>query len=253
MMKMIHKHLKKLIDFFPDYQDTDSLFYKMALIGAPWDGDVGHDMDAAYFTMYSGVKHPSDFVKLNSNNDIAKTAFIANLLWSMYGHNWKRLWDGFVSEYNPIDNYNLTEKIVRDETDDRDIDRTSDSTDIVDSTDTTTYGRVVNTNDTVDNSTYGFNSEEPTPTSKSVSIEKENNSGNDEDKVDSTDTVHSTDKSTDNNVEHETVDRTRAGNVGQNTYQELLRQEFELWKWNFFTQVFDDVDKFLCLSIYQGC
>lgn len=249
----MHSHLKKLIEFFPEYEDRDSLFFKMYTLGAPWDANTGHDMDTAYFTMYSGIKHPSSFTINNSANGIAKSNVISSLLWSIYGQNWKRLWGAFMSEYNPINNYNLTEKTIRDETDDRSIDRVTDSTDTVDSTDVQTYGHIVDTVDTNNAGTYGFNSEDAVPRSTATSTGKETNSGADTDKVDSTDIVHGADNSTDNNVEHETIDRTKAGNVGQNSYQELLRQEFDLWKWNFFNQVFDDVDKFLCILIYQGC
>ena len=47
-----------------------------------------------------------------------------------------------------------------------------------------------------------------------------------------------------------TRELTRVGNIGVTTTQQMLESEIELWKWNFFKQVFEDIDSICCLSIY---
>ena len=47
-----------------------------------------------------------------------------------------------------------------------------------------------------------------------------------------------------------TRELTRVGNIGVTTTQQMLESEIELWKWNFFKQVFEDIDSVCCLSIY---
>lgn len=262
-----------MLSIFPNYMNSDSLFQKMIQMGAPWDSSVGKSMDIAYFTMYSGVKLPSYFVGLHTSNGVPDSQIIAQILWDIYGKNWTKLWNGLNSTYNPIDNYNITENISRNQSNDRTIGRNIDYTSSVDGTSKDTssedgesklqHGHIVNDSRNIDNYTYGFNSSVKVPTSAQTQTGTETNSGTDTTittntgEYDSVTTSAREDKTaentTDNDNINETISRDRKGNVGQNSYQELLRQEFELWKWNFFYQVFDDVDKFLCLSVFDPC
>lgn len=242
--------MKKVIDYFPDYLNSDSLFAKMPQLGAPWSADVGENMDIAYFTMYSGIKNPSGFLELNSTDSVANSEVIAKVLYSMYGTNWKRLWEAFTSEYNPINNYNITETVSRAETDDRNIskDTTRDITDNGDSKTTSSENDTQNA--TRNDYTYGFNSTAQTPTSVTTEVTSNNIAGTDQTISTDTSKEIGNEVTADKSDINENIQRSRAGNVGQNSYQELLKQEFELWKWNFFTAVFDDADKFLALSIH---
>ena len=45
----------------------------------------------------------------------------------------------------------------------------------------------------------------------------------------------------------------RAGNIGVTTTQKLLQEERELWIWNFFDQVFSDIDRELALMFHDSC
>lgn len=300
-----------LREYFPNYLSTDSLFTKMAQLGAPWSQEVGQDMDDAYFTMYSGIKNPSEFVLLHLNPDsyIANSLTIARILYGIYGSNWTKLWEAFKTKYTPIDNYNIQETVNTTRKSDRTVNRTNDFTSTVDGTETQTseqdgtqnisgstsatstvdsngtsaleHGEQIQKNVESDSYTYGFNSSEKVPTDVQIENGTDTHSGTDTttttdhsvtetsgtSKTDTTDhttgTIDTskkdirTDKTiedtTDNTDGTEDIQRTRQGNVGQNSYQELLRQEFELWRWNFFTQVFEDVDKFLVLSVYSSC
>lgn len=298
-----------LRDYFPDFVGENSLFQKMVVQGAPWDASIGEAMDRAYFTMYSGIKNPSEFVTLNLAGDVANSITIAAILYSIYGETWTRLWEAYKTKYTPIDNYNVQETVNTSRNSNRNISRTNDLTSTVDGTETQTtqqdgtegvtgnttngvisdasgtsaleHGEVINRTAEADSYTYGFNSQEKVPTAVQIETGEDTHSGTDT----TTTTDHSTSDTTgtsksdttthvngtiditskdvradktvegtlDTNEGTEDIQCTRSGNVGQNSYQELLRQEFELWRWNFFTQVFEDVDKFLVLSVYSDC
>lgn len=298
---------KILRSYFPNYLSSDALFTKMSLLGAPWPQEVGQDMDDAYFTMYSGIKSPSEFVTLHLNPDteIANSLTIARILYGMYGQQWTRLWDAYKLKYNPIDNYNIEETVSSTKSNDRTTNRINNLTSTVDGTENQTtkqdttqtvdgttsntittdtngtnslqHGEQIQTDGENDEYTYGFNSEEKVPTSVVIENSTETHSGTDtttttehstssNDGTSKTDTVASatgsngvitsnnrTDKVVEDTMDtlegKEDITRTRTGNVGQNSYQELIKQEFDLWRWNFFTQVFEDVDKYLTLSV----
>lgn len=303
--------LNNLRKYFPNYLSDDSLFTKMVTLGAPWTSEIGQDMDDAYFTMYSGIKNPSEFVTLHLNpgTEIANSLTIARIIYGIYGDNWTRLWEAFKTKYTPIDNYNVQETVSTTRSSDRTVNRTNDLTSTVDGTEkqtteqdgtqgvtgttganTTTdsngtssleHGEQIKRDAEADDYTYGFNSAEKVATGARIETGTDVHSGTDTTTTtdhsasetsgtSKTDTVdHATgtvdiatkdvraDKVVDDTLDtiegKEDIQRTRQGNVGQNSYQELLRKEFELWRWNFFTQVFEDVDKFLVLSVYSSC
>lgn len=244
-----------LLEYFPNYLSTDSLFTKMSTLGAPWTSEVGQDMDDAYFTMYSGVKNPTKFVTqhLNPDGDTANSLTIARILWGYYGQNWTRLWEAFKTEYTPIDNYNVKETVTRTADNDRTIAKTSDSTSSGTDSSTTEYGQTISTTGSSKTYNYGFNSSTGAPTGEVDETGSEDYGGSDTTNSTTSSTGKVEDNTTDNLNETENIERVKTGNVGQNTYQELLKQEFELWQWNFFTRVFEDVDKFLVLSVYTSC
>lgn len=241
--------------YFPNYLSEDSLFTKMVILGAPWTSEIGQDMDDAYFTMYSGIKNPSEFVTLHLNpgTEVANSLTIARIIYGIFGENWIKLWEAFNTKYTPIDNYNIKEVTTRTGTEDRSIGKNVETTDKVDETVTTTYGQRVDSTSNAKSYTFGFNSQEAVPTGEQDEVGTEENSGQDSTTTNTSSTTNSNENTTDNVNETEDTERTRQGNVGQTSYQELLRQEFELWRWNFFTRVFEDVDKFLVLSVYSSC
>lgn len=297
--------------YFPNYLSDDSLFTKMVTLGAPWTSEIGQDMDDAYFTMYSGIKNPSEFVTLHLNpgTEIANSLTIARIMYGIYGDNWTKLWEAFKTKYTPIDNYNLQETISTTRSSDRTVNRTNDLTSTVDGTEKQTseqdgtqgitgttgsntigdsngtssleHGEHIQRDAEADDYTYGFNSVEKVPTGARIETGTDVHSGTDTTTTSDhstsetsgtskTDTVdHATgtvdittkdvraDKLVDDTLDtsegKEDIQRTRVGNIGVTTTQQMLQQEFELWRWNFFIQVFEDVDKFLVLSVYSSC
>lgn len=300
-----------LRSYFPNYLSTDSLFTKMSSLGAPWSSEVGQDMDDAYFTMYSGIKNPSEFVllHLNPDSETANSLTIARILYGIYGENWTKVWEAFKTKYNPIENYNMQETIDRTKTNDRVVGRDKDFTSNVDGTETETgeqddtqnvtgetgsnsttdsngtssleHGETVARTAQSDSFIFAFNSYEKSPTSSQIEEGSDTHSGTDTTTTidhsetsttgtSKTDSIGKTTTSrdlvskdvrvdkeaeniTDTDDEKENQQLTRAGNIGVTTTQQMLQQEFELWRWNFFTQVFEDVDKFLTLSVYSSC
>lgn len=303
------KNKQHLRDYFPNFITTDSLFQKMIAQGAPWDTSTAEAMDRAYFTMYSGIKNPSEFVELNTAGEVANSITIAAILYGIYGDNWTKLWEAFKTKYTPIENYNMQETVTSTNTTDRNINRTNDLTSSVDGTETQTteqngtqnsrgennssstsdsngtsslqHGEQIDKEAEANSFTYAFNSQEKVPTSVQIETGKDTHSGTDTTttndhstaettnttKSDTTDSLTGTvdkvtkdtradktvEDTTDNISGKEDIQRTRQGNIGVTSTQELLQQEFELWKWNFFVQVFEDVDKFLVLSVYDSC
>ena len=55
--------MNNMLSIFPNFLTSDSLFQKMVEMGAPWTIDIGKSMDISFFTMYSGDKLPSGFVR----------------------------------------------------------------------------------------------------------------------------------------------------------------------------------------------
>ena len=53
-------------------------------------------------------------------------------------------------------------------------------------------------------------------------------------------------------TENGSQDRTlsRHGNIGVTTSQQMINSEIELWQWNFFSEVFKDIDKILTIQTY---
>ncbi len=163
-----------------------------------------------------------------NNGEISSQSYgvIGNHILSMFQSKWNRMVNVALSEYDPLHNYfdELTEEI----TDNDDTTRDDDST----------------TTDTISRTTanetgvFGFNSNE--------SVGFGDNSGS----VSETDSkVYSNDSTINRDYTRER-NSTHKGNIGNLSYQNLLGQEIELWKWNIIDQVVSDVASVLTLNIY---
>lgn len=252
-----------LNDYFPNaaLQGT-GIFSEMVDAGAPWTTLIGMDMDHLYFGWYSGSKGASSIVSIFSTNGIADATTLARMLFNMYGTAWTNLWNVLQEKYDPLQTYKLTEEVQRDEN--RSSDYTRDDTTSGSYSDESKSNSedkgggtvTVTTTGSGTASQYGFNSSDAVPVSSDTSA------GTNTTENDTTDTIEATGSDSgstngtlnrkDNGTETigESITRKRSGNTGQHTTQELLRQEFNLWKWNFYRQIFEDVDKVLTLSIF---
>lgn len=203
----------------PGSTDTGGIFFFLSGLHVPWEtywtvgGVESHSitwqLDIAYHGEQSGDKFVSPLVYHYLNDDGELTnqnaLYIASALSYRYGEKWQHLWDLYHSEYNPMENYRMTdsgEDTIEEsgessrtrtpnlakttthptKTVQTNSERTPDLTEAIsaeesidttyDGTSETTHGHVIGTQeagtDNVSNSRFGFNSAEAVPTDNSA-------------------------------------------------------------------------------------
>jgi len=232
-----------LRDVFDGWTLGNGIFnYLSAITTLPWSDVETVDeaaLDIAYFGNHSGGKFCSPLVKLvlDENGVVPNLAreTIAKILISKYLPNWQHLWYTNEAVYSPIHNYDMTENRTL---------RTADSEavkDVRNGTDSTDHGR---TTDEMDY-TYGLNTDTDNPKPSDKFYTEEGGT--------TTNTSESTDNRNKVGAGEEEEETHRAGNIGVTTTQKLLQEERELWLWNFFDQVFNDLDRELALMFHDSC
>lgn len=169
------------------------------------------------------------------------------------------MWATNVASYDPIHNYNMYEE--RDLATTEDETATTDGTLARSGTESTQYGRVETvghgrTNEQMSYK-YGINTDtsDPKPSDKVTDTEGGTTtttlSGTDTDTRNLTDTTDETRTKDNDGTEHEEIHR--YGNIGVTTTQKLIQEERQLWLWNYFDQIFTDLDRELALSFHDPC
>ena len=234
--------LKRLSDCFPTGTFTGFL---ASMTDAPWasgeyaaSSDDIDRLDVLYVFQHSGDKYVVPLMKmfLDENGKLTDTSLpeAADMALALWKKKWTALWDVANAEYDPIENYRLEEKETTTPT------GTETTTDAMTGTDTTrTQGTAAN-NETA-NSVYGFNSTDPVPAS--LSSQKSDYSAGTTFGHTNTETKTFTNRKTERELE-------RYGNVGVTTSQQMLQSSIELARWNFWLQVFEDLDATFCLDCY---
>lgn len=234
--------LKRLSDCFPTGTFTGFL---ASMTDAPWasgdhaasDDDIDR-LDVLYVFQHSGDKYVVPLMKMFLDDDGKLTAQslpeAADMALALWRKKWTALWDVANAEYDPIENYRMEEHEETVPT------GTESTTDAMTGTDTTrTQGTAAN-NETA-NAVYGFNSTNPVPAS--VSNQKSDFSAGTTFGHTNTETKTFTNRK-------DTRDLTRSGNIGVTTSQQMLQSSIELARWNFWLQVFEDLDATFCLDCY---
>lgn len=132
-----------LIDATPDCV-TDGIFTK--LTNPPWaDLNLSPQvLNSEYYLAHSGKKPVAPIVHyyLDDDNEITAEGMTAlgALIKAKFYEPWTHLMDTYYAEYNPLNNYSITEQEAYEEDNDKSV------------TDETTYGKTVNT---LDNLTHG--------------------------------------------------------------------------------------------------
>lgn len=228
------------------------------------------------------IVNNSDLSELTTEQRTA----IAGMIYNIFNRKWSKLWNVYQITYDPQHNYVMEET----ETIDRDVSRagtdggtvnTANTGTIADSgseggtVTTVTDGETTNTGTQSNNGTsntedgiFGFNSSisvgSDTSDNQNSNVRTDNlASTNDETVIETrnltdgnTRTLNTTDLETrnlthsDSESEDSTKEITREGTTGIYTPQQMLNEEIELWQWNFYKQVFEDIDSILCLDIY---
>lgn len=270
--------LNKMIDVYVNYPTDGGVFSPMN--NAPWiDTMTGLNLDIAYLDGHSGERYCSNFINHRlEDSDVLSSdnrTLIANILWAMFGIQWTRLWATMKpTDYDPLTNYQMQETEESEGSSTRTPDLTKGDTGTVQTSgqDTRTPnltktgtgtvkddGSATNTNQ---NGLWGFNSQTSVPsdmadgsaTSENTTTRDltEKETGTDTTSRTNTDTYNRqyTEKGTDTKADLSSRKLTRTGNIGTNTFQNLLQQERNIWMYNFFEQVFKDVDSVLTIPIY---
>ena len=227
--------LQKINERFPEWVTGGGIFSKIFQLNETyrpeWLSTEEHakSLDRLYHGKHSFNRIESTLshvVFTNFENDAF--LYITRDLLTQFSLNWEKLYATLHFEYNPIWNVDGTEE--------RTITRKLNQ----DKNETTNINRETNViKDTTDNSVYGFNSSDPTPSGKSEHTGEQN------------ETEGNTHIAT--NEDNETVSDkfTRGGNIGVTMTQQLIEAERESWLWNFYEQVFKNIDSVLT-SAYWG-
>lgn len=239
--------IKRLNEYYPNWTIGDGIFSDLQAFTVPWASeDINKELDIEYFGNVSGEKIVSPLVrKICAGESLAplERISIAKTVIAMYIANWEKLYNTTVIEYNPIENYRMTETLELTDTNTHGLTITRNETTDTDYTDTNTPNLTVNHNNNIN----GFNSSNSVPSDNSVDTTTGTNTNVHDETVDGTETTtHSGDDVL--TREHEL---TRSGNIGVTTSQQMIESERELQMWNFFrTVVFPDVDRILTIQTY---
>ena len=222
----------QLDEVMPDPEDNGIFNVLAILYEVPWKNNVDASvLDPDYLYNHSGCKYGSPIVqRMARHNEGSLTTgniiSLASIAWARYGRNWSKLWATLNLEYNPIENYSMTEH--------------EEGSTGEDTSDDLTHGEVITAggSDTVRTDVYAYDSATPTPSEQVISTpgSTSTHSGTDGREISKTGT-------------HER-DMTRSGNIGVTTSQQMIASERELWMWDFFAVVYNDIDKLLSIPIY---
>ena len=218
------------------------IFYYLSQLDGvtlPWS-EMGIDsqLDIYYHMNHSGKKITSPLIDGYLSDDVISESNkegLAAIIYSLFGKTWERLWDIYNAEYNPISNYDMTES--EHEGKKLDYGRTDTRTDNLTQTDTP--GVTVTENDSV----YGFNSTDPSPSNKRETSQTGHNT------IANTGTQANVASGEDSIITNRTL--TRSGNIGVTTSQQMIQSEIALWQWNYFLNVIiPNIDGVLTISLY---
>lgn len=199
---------------------------------------------------------------------------LSKLILAINKNKWDKLKAVYKLQYDPIHNYEdtFTEKVNDDTTNTGS--ETSNSTGNRTTSDTNTKTRTDNLSSTGSNSntgkttssendsTFGFNSSSAVPTD--IDSKEINTSETDTSSLSNTGTQKNEEVAggTDNltkagslsksySIKNDVVKESKhTGNIGNLTTQQLVKQEIELWKWNYVEVILEDFKSFLTLPIY---
>lgn len=236
----------------------------------PWTGYVTpQTLDIEYLLNHSGGKFCSPLIKeLLSRGDTyavdgvltgTSLMLIAKVIVGKYKQNWQRLWEVNVASYNPINNYDMVEtrktRGASSEAKVSKLDKMDEETvtNEYGKTETVEHGR---TSDSM-SYRYGINTDtsDPKPSEKDTMEEGGTTTTRDGGSDTTVRELTSGSDSTSNSVgaTEEEEELHRSGNIGVTTTQKMIEEERRLWIWNYFDQIFSDLDQVLALSFHDPC
>lgn len=232
--------LTQLNDVFSNWLTTGGIFTLLSAVEGgyelPWDMDANL-LDMDYHGNHSGSKLISPLLYRlqeadNGSISVIHKSQLALIIYNRFIANWIKRWEALQAEYNPLENYSMLENL------------TDDDTTITHGKTTTRTGSVEMTPEavtTVESSVYAYDSSVPSPDAKTVSTPTGSNTTEYNDLTDTeggtTETTHG-------------YEKTRSGNIGVTTSQQMLESELEIRKYDYYLSVFEDIDKVLTIPVY---
>lgn len=208
----------------------------------PWSEDESITdslLDFEYMNNYSGRKIISPAVSnsLGTDGKITAASFqkLCDICYMMFNKKWTRNWTILNMEYNPIENYAMTEHSVLT----RDNEEKHTGTD----SNVRTGSIGVAATSSGENKVSAFNSSQYQPADSNTGSGSTTTTYNNL-------TDANTHGHTINNDDEEITDHTRTGNIGVTTSQQMAESDIQLWRWNFFYEVFADIDNVFTVSTY---
>ena len=207
----------------------------------PWVEDTtitGELLDFEYMFNQSGDKliSPAVLKNLNDDKELEITDFnkLCDVAFMMYGKRWTRLWEILTAEFNPLENYDMSEiKYI-----DHGHVETNSGTDTTNRTGTDT---VTHTGDT-EAEVSALNSSTYQDSAKNTQNTTDLDTRNMSDAL-----VHGHILT---NSGRDTETLTRSGNIGVTTSQQMAQSSLDLWKWNYFYDIFRDIDSIFTITTY---
>lgn len=245
--------LIKLNEVYEDWIEGDGVFSDLASFEVPWaneeDENLVANLNMAYHGSHSGDKNISPIIyKFLKSEDENTREKLARIIFTMYNDKWSRLWALMELEYNPIENYNMTENETPAETT-----RTvtpAETTETITPAETTIETmppRIIN-----EEKVSAFNSSDYVDRTLSTSEGDADAKGTESIDVDTagSNKIEVDEAGTDVLTVQNPRELTRSGNIGVTTSQQMAQSEIELRKWLYYESVFNDIDNVLTLSIY---
>lgn len=221
--------------------DTQKIFTRiMTVHQVPWNEDediTGALLDFEYLSNQSGDKIISPAVeKALSSGVLSDTSFntLCDVAWMMYNKRWARLWEILTAEFNPIENYSMTDT----HTFEHGKIETNSGTDTTRRTGTDT---VTHTGSN-ENEVSAFNSSTYEDAAKVTQNTTDLDTRNMNDALEHGHVI------TNSGVDTERT--TRSGNIGVTTSQQMAQSSIDLWKWNYFYDIFRDIDSIFTITTY---
>lgn len=240
--------IPKLINVFSD-PVSHGIFEAIATVAGasiPWNAS-NETLDSDYIINHSSTKCISPLVKFYLAKDATETLTAARLLdlaricWNRYGVQWAKRYATLSLEYDPIENYSMTETETESGT------NTGTVTESGTNSGTKTRTSESETTGEALGSVFAFDQPDPaidTPSEKQTS--ENTTSGTESD----TESGSRSETRTDNLAHSITRQHTRSGNIGVTTAQQMIESELKLWEYDFFETVYSDLDEILTIPIY---
>ena len=155
----------RLSEAWPDWLSTGGIFTQLAALQGvdplPWTADP-LQLDLDYYGNNSGDKQIAPLLRKMMKADggeltAARKAQLAGLIYSKYISNWSKRWAALQAEYDPLENYSMSE------TEDEDTTNTGTVGNVSSLTGSGSRNVTGSSDVTLDRDVYGYDSSEPTP------------------------------------------------------------------------------------------